>query len=349
MTDNLETRLTRIEQKLDQDLTRSEAFQQQSAQEFFNTASEADDEIDLRELWNVIWAGKLKIITITSVFAIASVIFALSLPNMYKSQMVLAPAQSDSKGGLSGLASQYGGLAAMAGINLGGGDSSRIVQAVELMKSWPFLEGFINKYNLKPQIMAVESWNIKTNELIYDYDIYNPEIKTWTREVDLEAGETPEPTSYETFEALSSMLSITIDEETGLLKISIEHFSPQIAFEWVGLLKQEVNSFYQKKDMLEAQKNIDYLKAKIAETNVTDMQSVFYKMIESQTKTLMLAEVSHQYLIKTVIPAKIAEEKSSPKRALICILGTLLGAMFGLMFVLIRYFTLSNTPEINKE
>lgn len=78
---------------------------------------------------------------------------------MYKSQLLLAPAQSDAKGGLSGLAAQYFGLAAMAGINLGGGDGSRIEQAVELMKSWPFLEAFWQRHNLKPQIMAVKGWN----------------------------------------------------------------------------------------------------------------------------------------------------------------------------------------------
>ena len=39
-----------------------------------------DDEIDLRELFAVLWAGKAKIIAITAVFAIASVIYALSVP-----------------------------------------------------------------------------------------------------------------------------------------------------------------------------------------------------------------------------------------------------------------------------
>ena len=60
-----------------------------------------DDEIDLRELFAVLWAGKTKIIAITAVFAIASVIYALSVPNQYKATALLAPAQQDS-GGISG-------------------------------------------------------------------------------------------------------------------------------------------------------------------------------------------------------------------------------------------------------
>ena len=50
-----------------------------------------DDEIDLRELFAVLWAGKAKIIVITAVFAIASVIYALSVPNQYKATALLAP------------------------------------------------------------------------------------------------------------------------------------------------------------------------------------------------------------------------------------------------------------------
>ena len=68
------------------------------------------------------------------------------------------------------------------------------------------------------------------------------------------------------------------------------------------------------------------------------MQSVFYQLIEEQTKTLMLAEVSDEYVFKTVSPAKVAEEKAKPMRALIVILGFMLGGMLSVIIVLIRHF-----------
>ena len=45
-----------------------------------NNKQSVDDEIDLRELWDALWQGKIQIAAITSVFAIASVIIALMLP-----------------------------------------------------------------------------------------------------------------------------------------------------------------------------------------------------------------------------------------------------------------------------
>ncbi len=78
-----------------------------------------NDEIDLRELFSVIWKGKWLIIAITTVFAIASVVFAVLQPNIYKSEALLASASEEQGGGLSALASQFGGLASLAGVNLG--------------------------------------------------------------------------------------------------------------------------------------------------------------------------------------------------------------------------------------
>jgi uncharacterized protein involved in exopolysaccharide biosynthesis len=106
--------------------------------------SAQDDETDLRELFAVIWQGKWLIIAITAVFAIGSVIFAINQPNIYKSEALLAPADTEqSGGGLGALAGQFGGLASMAGINLGGGGGvDKTQMAIEVMKSRQFTSDF---------------------------------------------------------------------------------------------------------------------------------------------------------------------------------------------------------------
>ena len=113
-----------------------------------------DDEIDLRELWNALWQGKVTIIAITSVFAIASVIIALMLPNIYRSEALLAPAEESQGGGLSALAGQFGGLASIAGINLSDGATDPTVVAIETLKSRRFVKTFIDKHQLLVPLMA---------------------------------------------------------------------------------------------------------------------------------------------------------------------------------------------------
>ncbi len=74
-----------------------------------NPQQPIDDEIDLRELLGALWKGKWIIIATTFVFAAGAVLYALSLPNIYKSDALLAPAESSNGGGLSKMAGQLGG------------------------------------------------------------------------------------------------------------------------------------------------------------------------------------------------------------------------------------------------
>jgi LPS O-antigen subunit length determinant protein (WzzB/FepE family) len=61
-------------------------------------------------------------------------------------------------------------------------------------------------------------------------------------------------------------------------------------------------------------------------------------LIEEQTKTIMFANVRDEYVLKTIDPALIPELKSGPKRALICIVGTLLGIILSFFFLVLRFF-----------
>ena len=93
---------------------------------------QVDDEIDLKELFSAIWQGKWVIIVTTFIAAVIAVFYALSLPNIYKSEVLLAPAEENQGGGMSALASQFGGLAAIAGVNLSGGGADKTTLALEV-------------------------------------------------------------------------------------------------------------------------------------------------------------------------------------------------------------------------
>jgi len=295
-----------------------------------------DDEIDLRELFGVLWAGKIKIIAITAVFAIASVIYALSVPNQYKATALLAAVQSDG-GGLSGALGQLGGLASLAGVSLGGGEGGEAQIAQEIMKSWSYIESFIDDNNIAVEVYAAEGWNKLSNELVIDDDLYDTAQKSWLIEDD-DTGENRSPTSWELFEVFQEKLSVSEDKKSGLVSVSIEYYSPQIAKQWVDMYVDAVNRFMQQRQVDKVTKNITYLQEQIEKTSIAEMQEVFYTIIEEQTKNKMLAEASPEYVFVAVSPSMVPEQKSQPKRALICILGTLLGGMLSVLLVLIMHY-----------
>ena len=297
-----------------------------------------DDEIDLAELWHAIWSGKLLIIIISAVFAISSVLYAINQPNIYKATTLLSPTgDQGGAGGLAKMAGQFGGLASLAGINLGGGGTDKTGLALEVLKSRVFLESFIDKHQLLVPLMAAKNWDLNSNTLIINNDVYNETTKTWVREV--KAPKKPEPSPWQAYKAFKDILSITTDKESGMIILAIEHYSPEIATQWLKWLVNDINSTMREQDKIEAQNSIDYLTKKLQETQLSDMQTVFYQLIEEQTKTIMLAEVSKEYVLKTIDPANAPEEKAKPKRALIVVLGTMLGGILSVLIVLIRYFT----------
>ncbi|GAA5186442.1 Wzz/FepE/Etk N-terminal domain-containing protein [Ferrimonas gelatinilytica] len=296
----------------------------------------ADDEIDLRELFAAIWSGKLLISAITGLFAIAAVAFALYLPNVYKSEALLAPVSAEKGGGLAALAGQFGGLASLAGINLGGGSADNTAMAIEVMKSRQFINHFIDKHELLVPLMAAKGWDAGANALELDSDIYDAETQTWLREPNPPRG--TKPSSQEAYEAFTELMSVEQDKQTGLIKVSIEHYSPHLAQKWVSWLVDEINQVMKQRELGEAQRSISYLEQQLAQTRIAEMQSVLYQLIEEQAKTVMFAEVRDEYVFKTVDAAVVPELKAKPARALICVLGTLLGGMLGVMLVLIRHF-----------
>ena len=295
-----------------------------------------DDEIDLRELFGVLWAGSRKIIAITAVFAFVSVIYALSLSDQYKATVLLAPAQSDGAD-LSGALGQLGGLASLAGVDIGGGDSSEAQMAQEIMKSWSFIDVSIAENNISVEVYAAEGWSRGSNELQIDDDIYDAETKTWLVEND-NTGEVGPPSSWKLFESFSERLVVSENKKSGLVSVSIEYYSPQIAKQWLDMYVAAINAHMQQRQMEKVTNNINYLQAQIEKTSIAEMREVFYTIIAEQTKNKMLSEASPEYAFVAVSPSMVPEEKSQPQRAFICIVGTLLGGMLSVLLVLVMHY-----------
>jgi uncharacterized protein involved in exopolysaccharide biosynthesis len=298
-------------------------------------SNQYDDEIDLRELFTVLWAGKIKIVAITAIFAFASVIYALSLPNQYKATVMLVPSQSSSSG-LSGALGQLGGLASLAGVSIGGGESNEAQLAQEIMKSWGFIEGFIADNNLAVEVYAAEDWDKESNKLQIDQDIFDTTTNTWL--VEDGSGQQGSPSGWKLFKSFSGRLLVSEDKKSGLISVSIEYYSPQIAKRWLDLYISAINKHMQDRQILKVGRNIEYLEAQIEKTEIAGMQEVFYTIIEEQLKSKMLAEASPNYAFEAVSPSMVPQEKSQPKRALICILGVLLGGMLSVLMVLVLHY-----------
>ena len=293
-----------------------------------------DDEIDLRELFFTLWAGKWLISGISAVFAIVAIVVSLMMPNIYRAEALLAPAQTEGGGGLKALAAQYGGLASLAGINLGSDSGDKVSIGLEVLKSRQFIGEFIQRHDILVPLMAADGWDVESDQLTLDDDVYDARTAKWVR--DVKALRKPEPSLLEAHEEFADRLSVSEDKKTGFIRVAFEFYSPVIASQWVTWLVHDLNDTMMRMDVAEAEQAIEFLNQQIENTSVTDLQDMFFRLIEEQMKTVMLAEVSNEYLLKTLDPAVAPEKKAKPKRSLIVILATLLGGFLGVVIQLVR-------------
>ena len=293
-----------------------------------------DVEINFTELLNVIWEGKKIITLITSVIAIGSVVYSLMLTNHYRSESIVVARASQEAGAFS----QYAGLASLAGVSMPNSGGDKVFELIEIIKSRKFIKHLLTFENILPSIMAAKSYDAASQELYFDPNIYDVKNKTWARK----------PSYLETHDAyLNDMLTISSDNNTGLVSIMIEHISPVFAKEFLALVIKETNTLKREKDISISNESLSYLKAELSRTPLVEIRESINQLIEAQLETQMVAKINEEYSLIIIEPPFIPEERSKPKRSLIVILATMLGGVLSLAIVLVRHYLLGK-EIINK-
>tara|TARA_B100000886_G_C20371894_1_gene469985 strand:+ start:79 stop:1023 length:945 start_codon:yes stop_codon:yes gene_type:complete len=300
------------------------------------------DEIDLKELFSVLWSSKYPIAGVTFVFLLATIIYSLYQPNFYQSSALLSPIEEQND--ISAAMKSYNNLANFAGINLPSQTSiSKSQKALDKLGSLSFFTENILPNIFLPDLMAVDSWDPKSNNISYNSNDFSNEKQLWVREYKFP--QTQVPSAQESYKVFKERLTVVEDSDSGFITVSIKHQSPYIAKAWTELLISEINSFFRIKDQAEAQLAIDFLNAQIAQTNFKEVKQVIAQLLQQKTQQLSIIEVSDFYVFEYIDPPAVMEEKYEPKRLLMLIIGTLLGLSFGLIVSLIRYYFFQRTSR----
>ena len=176
----------------------------------------ADDEINLRQLWNALWRGKWIIVAVAAAFAIGSVLYALAQTEWYRAEVLLAPAEERSTQGLGG---QLGGLAALAGVSVEGGGSA---EALAVLRSREFARAFIEDVELVPLFFR-EQWDAANGGWLgRDPDDW-PEIRD----------------AIKYFH--ENVLNVNEERDTRLVTLAVEWTDPEMAADWARELVVRLN------------------------------------------------------------------------------------------------------------
>lgn len=297
-----------------------------------------DNDIDLNELILALLNKKFLIASATSVAAVASIVFALWLPNIYSSQALLAPASKEDS--LSAKLGSYSSFAGIAGINLPGETGSKDKEAIERVKSYDF---FVDQFlpNIKfEDLVAYKRWDQRKDIIIYDNKVYDKANEKWIRKA--KYPKLSKPSNQEAFKIYKEIFTATVDKKTNFVTLEFEHVSPVIAKLWLDIVIDNINLHMRDLDMQLAKNSINFLNNASNETSIAPMRDAISDLLENQMQILMLADSTTDYVFKSISSPIVTEEKIKPSRAMIVILGTFFGFIFSSLASLVLHYRNDN-------
>ena len=283
-----------------------------------------------------IWSGKLPVLICTFIFSVASVFYSLSLPNLYRAEVLLLPT-NESASNLGALNSQLGGLASLVGANFQSRALTPADFAKELLGTKAFVSQFIEQHKIGPMIYAADGWDPEERELLFDPFIYNQKDAQWVG--DYFDNNNIGPSSSDYFSKFSDMVSLSSNRDSNIITISVVHLSPDFAAFLSNELVSALNNEVRDRSVRETQDNIKYLNKQIGKAVKTEIVEILYDLLQAQMQSLMLADGKANFAFDILDPAITPDERFSPSRSRICVLGAIVGFLVGVLWlVIIRVF-----------
>ena len=221
----------------------------------------------------------------------------------------------------------------MAGVSLGKDGVDDVTLGLATLKSRIFLTDFITRRDILVPLMArkapgfLGSWD--DGKLEINNEVYDLEKKVWQEQ---------KPGLQAAYSVFMSILSVDTNHENGLIKVAIKSRDPALAQQWMSWLIKDLNDSIRDREVKEAKRAIVFLNKQWQAEMLLEMRAMFFRLIQKQTEIIMLSNVRTDYLFRIIDPAIIPEIKSSPNRALTCILGTLFGGFLSVLMVFLMNF-----------
>jgi Chain length determinant protein len=264
--------------------------------------TERGDGIDIIAIIRVMWRYRYLIGTASLLFALLAVYIALTSREIFRAEVVVTEVHDNGlSGGGGDLAGKIGGLASLAGVQLGGGGGAD-ANAQGVLASRHLIEEFIKQQDLVPTLTAGMG---KRSTLWFAVKRFKETIVT-----------------------------IHDDPLKGLTTIDVDWFDPAVASKWANGFVALANDLIRTQAFDDASRNVAYLRTQISQTSEVEVQRSLADLIETETKKLMLANGRRDFAFRSVDPAVPPEVRHSPRRTLLVISGAALGFFLGTLFAL---------------
>lgn len=259
------------------------------------------------------------IVVVTLAISAATFGWMLMLPEQYQAEVHLISTNNDEQLSFGGAGGDLGGIASLAGFDSRLGSDSRLDRlALDVIQTHSFAADFLsNQPSLIPLLIAIQGWDLESSTVEFDDSLYSPDTG-WVNEPITEIKKLEQ--LWSAVYQFEKRLEVTESSTTNMVTLAFEHESPSVAVNVLEQLQLKINSQMRESVIQDSKRNIEYLTEEATNTSVADLKAVFYRLIEEQTKTLMLASSSREFVFKKATPILMPVSPSGPPRVLVTII-----------------------------
>jgi len=272
-------------------------------------------EISLIDIGRILGTHKWLVFGLPLVAALVSLAAALLMTPQYRAEVLLAPVSDLEDGQHPALPlGEFGNIAALAGVNLGRKDKKN--EAIATLRSRQFTEQFIAARKLDRVLFS---------------DLWDTDHDRWQADAGKDI-----PTQWDVFEVFDKDIrQVREDRSTGLVTLSIEWKDPQQAAEWANELAAGVNATLRQRAVEASNDAIAYLQEQLTRTSVVDLQQVLHRLVESEMKKIILANINEEYAFRVIDPAVAPDEPFRPRIVAMVVGGAFAGLALGVIAALL--------------
>ena len=359
----------------------------------------ASQSIDVRAIADHVWDRRKFVFKITAVFVVIGLLVAIFSPVEYQSGATLLPENQQSIGGAQGLLEEYGGLIGLGGsLNLDQQESIPPKLYPDIVNSLPY----------QLEVLNTEIYYAEYDTTVSNYDffdeVYTPSVFTYLGDytiglpgkiVGAFSGEPSKGSLPKGFEGdsiitltkrqaiivnkMRDRISVELDEESGLINITVEMPDPNAAAQIgelsVDLLKEYITNYRTRK----AQEDLEFTQEQMldareewraAQVRLADFQDQNYGQLTARAQTQeqrlqseydltfnkynSLAQKVEQAKLRvqektpvvTILkPVEMPVDNVKPRRRFIVILSLILGLIVSVGYVVINSLRKESGPD----
>ena len=280
----------------------------------------SDESLTLFSIWDLIVDNIKEIVIVILLVTSAGLIYSLSVQEMYRTDILIAPKSNDQKSGTSISDALSGYLPIDIGVSPEKSD-----QYIEILKSRTFIEDFIRGTNSKSIIFS-DKWDKTKNSWIGS-----------------------EPSDYKAYSVFrKNIFSINQLAKKNIFKLSIIWHEPEQTKIWANDLINLLNLREREKIINESEKNISFIQKQRSNTAIISLQKSLDDMHLTQLANSMQATVNEEFAFIIIDPAQTPEQKYYPNKTLIVILSFITGIFLSFLYVIFKNLYINYKTYRNK-